>query len=542
LITVHGFRVQGCGFTLNSEPVNFLKRKEGHILNIKYLRSQYGLGGETVITIPEKWHEEADVVVVGYGGAGAATAITAHDEGAEVLILEKAPEGEEGGNTRCSGNVWLTPEPTEQAGIYLRAMCGEYKIPEEMIEVWVDELSKNTQWVKSIGGNPVETHLSAKEFPDLPGSESLHGYLNESIIADESLWILLKACVEKRGIRIRYKTSGKRLIQNPETKEILGTVAEQAGKDIAIKAKKAVVLTCGGFENNPQMIRDYLTNLPNCYPKGTPYNTGEGITMALDVGADLWHMQNISGPQYSFKLPDMDVVMYPRGMQGDSYIYVAGTGNRFVCEQAYFRQTSEGLQYPVKHGKILVHGQWVPSPTPPSIHSIFDEKLRKAGPLFGGEFKIGWVEVLDLYRWSADNSKEIESGWIKQADTIGELAEKIGIDPVQLEETVSHFNQYCEQGEDPDFDRDPKTLEPISEPPYYAMPMVANFINTQGGPRRNEKAQIVNPYDEPIPRLYSSGELGSIYAFLYQGGGNIGECMGFGRIAGRNAAAEKPWD
>jgi succinate dehydrogenase/fumarate reductase flavoprotein subunit len=496
-----------------------------------------------LLRIPEKWDDAAEVVVVGFGGAGASTAITAHDQGADVLILEKAKEGEEGGNTRVSGNVWLTPEPTEQASIYLKAMCGEYEVPEEMVRTWVEELSKNTQWVEQLGGKPEETHLTSKEFPDLPGSDSLHGYINDSILADESLWVLLKASVEKRGVRICYDTPGKRLIQNPATGEILGIVAEQGGKDWMVKAKKAVVLTCGGFENNPRMIRDYLTNLPTCYPKGTPYNTGDGITMALDVGADLWHMQNISGPQYSFKLPYHDVVMYPRGMPGFSYIYVTGTGERFVCEQAYFMRTDEGLRYPVKHGKILVHGQWVPSPTPPSIHCIFDEKLRQSGPLFGGHpFKIGWVEVLDLYSWSSDNSKEVEKGWIKQADTVGDLAREIKIDPAALEKTVGSYNRYCKTGKDPDFDRDPEALEPISEPPFYALPMVPNFINTQGGPRRNEKAQIVNPYGEPIPRLYSGGELGSIYGFLYQGGGNIGECMGFGRIAGRNAAAETSWD
>ena len=69
-----------------------------------------------------------------------------------------------------------------------------------------------------------------------------------------------------------------------------------------------------------------------------------------------------------------------------------------------------------------------------------------------------------------------------------------------------------------------------------------SMLNTQGGPRRNEKAQIVRPDGSPIPRLYSAGELGSIYSYLYQGTGNIGECLAFGRVSGRNAAAEKPWE
>ena len=85
-------------------------------------------------------------------------------------------------------------------------------------------------------------------------------------------------------------------------------------------------------------------------------------------------------------------------------------------------------------------------------------------------------------------------------------------------------------------------LNPIVEAPFYAIEMSPCMLNTQGGPRRNEKAQIVRPGGAPIPRLYSAGELGSIYSYLYQGTGNIGECLVFGRIAGRNAVTEQSWD
>jgi predicted oxidoreductase len=84
-------------------------------------------------------------------------------------------------------------------------------------------------------------------------------------------------------------------------------------------------------------------------------------------------------------------------------------------------------------------------------------------------------------------------------------------------------------------------LEPIAEGPFYAVALSPSMLNTQGGPRRNEKGQIVLPNGKPIPRLYSAGELGSIYSHLYQGTGNIGECLAFGRVSGRYAAAETPW-
>ena len=84
-------------------------------------------------------------------------------------------------------------------------------------------------------------------------------------------------------------------------------------------------------------------------------------------------------------------------------------------------------------------------------------------------------------------------------------------------------------------------LSPISNAPFYAIEIAPAFVNTQGGPRRNERGQILRPDGSPIKRLYSAGELGSIYGYLYQGGGNLGECMAFGRISGRNAVAEQPW-
>jgi len=83
---------------------------------------------------------------------------------------------------------------------------------------------------------------------------------------------------------------------------------------------------------------------------------------------------------------------------------------------------------------------------------------------------------------------------------------------------------------------------PFRDPPYYAVELSPSMLNTQGGPRRNEKGQIVRPDNTPIARLYSAGELGSIYSYLYQGTGNIGECFAFGRICARNAVAESRWD
>ncbi len=486
-------------------------------------------------SFPEKWDREADVVVVGYGAAGAATAITSHDVGARVLILEKAPEGEEGGNSRVAGQGWLTPRPVDRAITYFNALCGAYTVPEEMVRVWAEEMGKNNDWVRSLGGDPVEsytTHIGA-EFPELPGADCVHRYHLDGEVGYERLWKLLKASVDERRIEVLYATPGKELVQNYPTKEILGVRAEREGNPFNIKAKRAVVLTCGGFENNQEMLRDFLPNLPYCYPLGTPYNTGDGIKMAMTVGADLWHMNNIAGPWYSLKVPEFPSVLeittlhyakeFPGGM-----IIVGADGERFMDEK-----------FKLTHGKAKVAGQWTQGPTSCPMFMIFDHTLFSVGPLYDKNLYHDWNQRLKVYDWSADNSAELAKGWIKKADTIAELARKIGLDPTALEHTINKWNTHCTDGKDLEFGRT-RMLSPIKDAPFYTIEMSPSFINTQGGPRRDAKGQILQPNGSPIQRLYSAGELGSIHSFLYEAGGNIGECMAFGRISGRNAAAERP--
>jgi len=480
---------------------------------------------------PKKWDIEADAVIVGFGAAGAVAAIAAHDLGSKVLIVEKAPEEKAGGNSLVCMQIWYCPDSPEGAARYQKAMNEQYLVPEDVVQAWAEEMTTNTDFVKSLGGAPKEYPNSLPEtieFSDYPGADSTHTYFVSQGWGNSELYKLLKANVEKRGIKVLYGTPAKELVQDRETGAILGLRCSQDGKTIAVKARKGVVLTCGGFEGNLEMIRDYLANLPYCYPAGSPYNTGDGIKMAQAVGADLWHMMNISGPGYGFRRPDADCTMLT-SFPADSYFFVGADGTRFVNEKIKSR-----------HGKVLLHGREVPHPTPLPVHAIFDETVRKAGPIFSMK-RMGWGYLIDKYEWSKDNAAEIEKGWIFKAGTITELAGKLKLPPATLEKALATYNECCQSGADPQFGRPQKTLKAVSTPPYYAMPLTPYFINTQGGPRRNAKAQILSADGTAIPRLYSAGELGSVYSYCYQGGGNIGECMVFGRIAARNVHTQKPW-
>lgn len=487
-------------------------------------------------SLPARWDIEADIVVVGFGAAGMAAAVTAHDLGADVVILEKAPEGQEGGNTRVAGQGYLNTSSVGGAIAYLTALCGPFTVPEAMVRVWAEEMCQNNDWLASLGGDPQEHQHPPVgiEFPDLPGADCVHKFHDGPTYGYSYTWKLFERLVKERPIRIFYETPGRALIQHDITKDILGVRA--AGKDgpVTVKARKGVILTCGGFENNQEMIRNYLPGIPYCYTSGSPYNEGDGITMAMAVGADLWHMNNYAGPSMALKVPEipttfsMQAFHYSKIIPGGA-IVVGPDGRRFADEK-----------FKTRHGKVPVNGRWLPLSTPCPMFMIFDHTHFSAGPLYDKHPSHGWTQIVERYDWSEDNSAELAKGWIEKADTVAALADRIGLDPEVLDQTVARWNAHAAAGHDADFGRT-LMLAPIASGPFYAIELSPSMLNTQGGPRRNEKAQIVRPDGSPIPRLYSSGELGSIYSYLYQGTGNLGECLAFGRVAARHAAALEPW-
>ncbi len=492
--------------------------------------------------LPEKWDYEYDIVCVGGGGAAAACAIAATDLGAKVLMLEKAPEKYQGGNTSVAGGEVYSHQNIEDAKAYLTALNGAYVLDPEYVDVWARKMADNGNWMRTaldcegLLGLEV-TWRPWDEFPELPGHENSGCWIVGPKGTDsgygKQLWDLYKANIDKRGIEIWFECPAKHLIQDPITKEILGVIAEKDGKTIYIKAKKAVQLACGGFANNQEMHKDFLHRISG-YSKGTPYNTGDGIKMAIEVGADLWHCGNEAGPGLAFVDTETGIELASSPGSRSNCIHVGADGTRFVNE-------AEGS----RHGKVWRHGQWESYPTPLPIHAIFDDTAFKARPLGATERStsgLGWNRIKGVYQWSQDNSVELEKGWIKRADTIRELAALINLDPDTLHATVTRYNEFCAKGEDLDFGRPAEILLPVETPPFYAMELFPTFFNTQGGPRRNHKAEILDPWGKPIPRLYGGGELGSPYAHQYNGGMNLGDSMAFGRIAAENAVTLKPWD
>ncbi len=517
------------------------------------------------------WAEEADVVVVGYGGAGAVTAITAHDAGARVLILEKQPsdsptQTRHTPSTRMSGGGWFWPEDADTAILYMEGLAKAANEPldaerREQISVFARYLVSNIDWMQKtgipIGGEEdvvpalrqqtgtrvVGGKVFRSEFPELPGSECCSNIAPKAIgkyRAGPALFKYMAEAVQKRGIQTIWETPAKHLVT--EGGEVRGVVATSKGKEVRIKASRAVVLTCGGFEYNEWMKENYLRAYP-AYFTGTPANTGDGINMALEAGAALWHMNKCSW-RAILKFPEHPTAFSTQGHETAS-IFVDKRGRRFANERykghAFGYELTNYDCYALCYPKVPCY--W-----------IFDEKRRVSAPLAGTNSGAcnppGGIMGDIYYIWDADNQKEIDRGWIIKANTIEELASKILADPDNsglmspsiLRETIKRYNEFHKKGEDLDFHKPQEWLQPVEDPPYYAVKLWPGGPNTQGGPKRNVRGQVVHPNNTPIPRLYSAGELGSFYGMLYPvAGGNLGECMAFGRISGANAAAEKAW-
>jgi succinate dehydrogenase/fumarate reductase flavoprotein subunit len=315
------------------------------------------------------------------------------------------------------------------------------------------------------------------------------------------------------------------------TREIIGVQATSKGKPIFIKARKGVILACGGFEFDFEMQKQFLPGWPT-YGRGTPGNTGDGIRMAQKAGAALWHMNNSLAGIGCMIVLEFAPILIPVGIPGNGYIFVDKTGKRFMSELRENRHGFGHKEYLLYFDGVIGDFTRIP------CYGIFDETTRTRGSIISGaSWKFGWFGWFADYRASRDNSQEIAKGWIVKGETLADLANKLEIKPAELEATVARYNDHCKNKADQDFARPRQSLVPLEKPPFYCVKLYPATFNTQGGPRRNAKCQVVDPDNQPIARLYSAGELGSFWGWMYNGGGNNAEALCTGQIAGRNAAA-----
>ena len=481
-----------------------------------------------------RWDAQYDVVVMGMGAAGMVAAKTAADNGAKVVIVEKCEEGKAGGNTKVCGQLFAYANGDKDAAkSYYTALAGGRDIEPEIIDaisegvanmadILADEFGFNKdEYMDWTGVNVVGTNMGAMspEYPEMPGHEKMALWTTHAGASDGYLYQGLKQNVTDRvdAIDVWYSSPAKSLIQDPVTKTVVGVTVERDGKEMNIRALNGVCICTGGFECNKEMVQHYL-NVINYAPRGGQFNTGDGIKMAQAVGADLWHMDCYEGlfglgsvtyPVEEGIPCDMIATLAQNAVNTGAAILVGTDGDRFVNESET-----------VRHGHLYENGIWENPTFPEKVWYIIDETQK------------GEIEA-------AGAMPEEQLAKLTAYDSIGALAEGIGVDKDRLTKTIKNYNSFANNGEDYKCGREAQYMRAFDGKKYYAMYMVSGLLNTQGGPKRSANAEVLDTQGNPIPHLYSAGECGGITVCMYQGGTNIAECITFGRIAGKNAAAVK---
>lgn len=507
------------------------------------------------------WDMHADVVVVGYGYAGAVAAIEAHDAGADVLLIEKMPDP--GGISITSGGNVRTVADVEEGFEHLRALaCGT--TPDSVLRALAAGMKEMPDYFRKlcqVNGASVNRRQADGNYP-YPGTKTF-GYVSIEHVpnfdpaatypfvssyvpihraAGVRLFKVIEDNVTARNIRVMLSTSAERLILGAG-RELQGVRALRDGRRINIKARRAVVLACGGFEASPELQLQYWQEKPvlNAAFVG---NTGDGIRMAQDVGAALWHMWHYHGV-YGFKHPDPG---YPFGIRpkrlpdwipGEAaradvkvpWIIVDRQGRRYMNEYQPYTQDTTWRAMTLFDGHAMSYLR-IPS------YMIMDEAGRGAYPIVSPTFN----DRRFKFTWSDATLRDLEARILRKAHSLGELAALMQVDAQVLSTTVADWNDACSRQTDSVFGRPPSSMVEIANPPFYVAEVWPVCSNTHGGPVHDAGQRVLDAFGEAIPRLFAAGELGGVFGHLYISGGNLAECFVGGWTAGRNAARLPAWD
>jgi succinate dehydrogenase/fumarate reductase flavoprotein subunit len=542
---------------------------------------------------PDAWDQVVDVVVLGSGAAGLSAAILAHDGGAEVLLLEKSDLF--GGTTAVSGGMpWIplnkhmtelgVSDTRDEAITYIRRLALDTEPDPKLVETYVDTAAEMLDYLETKtplkmsappgfsdyyadqpGGKPEGRSVEPVPFeagaelgewasrvrvgPHLPwltmeeGGKFLTGrdlpdadlaerrQASDTRVLGAALAASLFKGVLDRGVAARSGTAAKELVVVDGA--VIGVKVSTADGDQLIGARRGVVLACGGFEWNEQMVAGFIGE--QLMPLSPPYNEGDGHRMAMEAGAQLANMMSFWG-QPALLEPgfEIDGRLVPqmasiRSMPG--VMIVNRYGDRFINEGATYQDYPKALQ---TYDPVAVD-----YPNRPPTWVVFDQSVRDT------------AVVLPTVLPGQPTPE-----WIFTAPTIAELADQIGAPPERLEASVERWNEHVEQGVDPDFHRgtfwweafmtggpSPEAcLRPVAKAPFYATQLINGTLGTHGGPRIDAAGRVLGADGGVIPGLYAAGNASAcVYGKAYPGGGGtIGPALTFGYLAGRAAALEAP--
>jgi tricarballylate dehydrogenase len=486
--------------------------------------------------------KEYDVIVVGGGNAAFCAALAAQEQGAAVLMLEAAPEDEAGGNSRfTAGSIrvvyngvddikTLVPDLTEAEiattdfGTYTAdqffddmARVTQHRADPDLVELLVTKSFPTMVWMRDKGIRFIPIY--GRQAFKIDGKFKFWGGLTvEAVGGGPGLINMLTESAKKHGIDILYATRAVDLLYNGTRVEGVRVRHDETLREIKAKA---VVLAAGGFQANPEWRTRYLgPGWDLAKVRGTRYNTGDGIRMALDIGAaPCGNWSGCHAVQWEMNAPEFGDLAVGDQFQKHSYpfsILINATGKRFVDEGADFRNYTYA-----KYGRVVLEqpGQFA--------WQIFDQKVKH---LQRDEYRIRQITKVT-------------------ANTIEEFAQKLeGVNAAEFARTIAEWNKAvrtdvpfnpnvkdgrCTQGLAINKSNWANTFD---SPPYEGYAVTCGITFTFGGLRINTDCEVLNTDYHPIRGLYAAGELvGGLFYFNYPGGSGL--CAGavFGKIAGTAA-------
>ena len=481
---------------------------------------------------------DTEVLVVGAGNAAMAAAVAAREQGADVVVLEKAPKSQRGGNSALTVHMrfpyWgmedLVPllsdvEEEEKQSLAERVRdytesdyyndimtVTEGRSDPTLAGILVSEAYSTVSWMRSYGHAWIPSHES-------PTSANVVSF-NGGGFAMQGHWF---SAAGRLGIPVHYETRALELLQD-RAGRVTGVLARTGNRDVRYKSR-AVILACGSFESSPEMRAKYLgAGWDKVKLRGVPFNTGDGLNMALELGAQpygSWSTchaspQDSNRPDYDIPGPGVSGVYWSR------YSYPFGImvnvdGCRFVDEG----ETWRGLTY-AKTGRAIL------SQPGGLAFQIFDAEQRRKGLIRG-----------------------YEDATVFKSNTLESLAKKLEIRDVRaFIETVHQFNDSIQDGEFHPFCLDGKSASgitppksnwalPIAIPPFEVYPTICGMTFTYGGLKITPSAEVLHESDRVIPGLYAAGEMvGGLWHDNYPSGSGMMAGAVFGRIAGTKAAQQ----
>ena len=489
---------------------------------------------------------ETDVVVVGAGSSGMAAAISASENGANVILVEKTNSIGGGALVAWAGKGYGSSYQ-EEAGVEsdIEPIISEWirdshwRVDASMIRQFMKESGNTFTWLKE---NGLETTL----FID----NTLHMLPTDYSKREEMYSGILDNTVIKNGGQVIKNTTAKSLIQDNDG-NVIGVKAEQVDGTFVEISAKSVILATGGYAGNKEMVSEAFGFEGPL--GGLAQNVGEGIEMAWEAGAkipnnyggQMLHQTLAKGTDELKKTYDDFKASYPLMLTYlPNFMNVGKTGTRFR-DEAYTLEAVAAANSSAYQGSFhytIVSKTQLDALQEKGMSGVNAPKLPGMPPEFYMTFKdkftleTAWEDVYEVF------DKMVEDGHGFKGDSIEELAKNSGMDVEIFKETFTNYEEFCKTGIDEEFNKASEYLNSLGEQgPYYAITTEVNNLNSIGGLYLNNKYEVLNENDLPISGLYAVGveSLGMMYNDTYVGHGvGLGNAFTSGRLAGTNAARQ----